>query len=205
MLSHTIWMLEFSLSPLSFCFLMAAAASKWKILCHGQCQGSLLCLEHPVSSQKKKKSLYTFQDFSQAACLFIKALLGSLGMPFPSAILKAVASSLKEIYLSLRAAMTYSPTRGPSLRPSLKGKQREPKWDTVLFTLSKDEVGSGVSHGLSIMGEHFKWSTSLLKFSQRFLQQLKGLCWPMLVASGQVTHETKVQRRKARSQNSHRR
>lgn len=84
-----------------------------------------------------------------------KALLGSLGMPFPSAILKAVASSL-EIYLSLRAAMTYSPTRGPSLRPSLKGKKREPKWDTVLFTLSKDEVGSGVSHGLSIMGEHFK-------------------------------------------------
>lgn len=87
---------------------------------------------------------------------FYKALLGSLGMPFPSAILKAVASSLKEIYLSLRAVMTYSPTRGLSLRPSLKGKQREPKWDTVLFTLSEDEVGSGVSHGLSIMGEHFK-------------------------------------------------
>ena len=157
-----------------------------------------------IFKKKNKKCLVYLSGLQPSSVSFYKALLGSLGMPFPSAILKAVASSLKEIYLSLRAAMTYSPTRGPTLRPSLKGKQREPKWDTVLFTLSKDEVGSGVSHGLSIMREHFKWSTSLL-FSQRFLQHLKGLCWPMLIASGQVTHETKVQRRKARSQNSHRR
>lgn len=155
-LSHTIWMLEFSLSPLSFCFLMASAASKWKSVCPGQCQGPLLCLEHPVSSQKKKKSLIYLSGLQPSSMSFYKALLGSLGMPFPSAILEAVASSLEEIYLLLRAAMTYSPTRGPSLRPSLKGEQREPKWDTSLFALSKDEIGSGVSHGLSIMGETFQ-------------------------------------------------
>lgn len=151
--SHTIWMLEFSLSPLSFCFLMASAASKWKSVCPDQCQGPLLCLEHPVSSQKKKSLIY-LSGLQPSSMSFYKALLGSLGTPFPSAILEAVTSSL-EIYLFLRAAMTYSSTRGTSLRPSLKGEQREPKWDIILFTLFEDEIGSGVSHGLSIMGEHF--------------------------------------------------
>lgn len=73
----------------------------------------------------------------------------------------------------------------------------------ILFTLSKDDVGSGVSHGPNLMGKHPNEAPNT-KFTQTFLLQLRGPWWPVLIASAHGTHETKVQSGEARNQNSHR-
>lgn len=147
-LSHTIWMLEFSLSPLSFCFLMASAASKWKSVCPGQCQGPLLCLEHPVSSQKKKKKvLYTFQDFSQAACLSIKPFLVLWACPSPLQYWKQLPLVWRRFTFFYELLWLIPLPGGPHWGHHSRGSKESPSGTPVYLPCPRMKLGLGSATG----------------------------------------------------------
>lgn len=50
------------------------------------------------------------------------------------------------------------------------------------------KLGLGSANGLSIMGETFKWSTTL-KIHSTLPAAVEGIVLSVLVASGHVTHE----------------